>query len=224
MHRTIAVVAGGDREQFPFDSLGPFDFCIAADGGLDHADALGLRADLVVGDMDSVTPEALLRAEERGASIETHSREKDASDLELALEAALRLAPERVVVIGGAGGRVDHAVLTAALIASFATREGPRVSGLVGGWTIEIAAPDLAWAGVGKPGDVISLVPQGGDASGVTTAGLRFPLDDDRLGWGSSRGLSNTFVASSASVHLDSGTLLVLRPALEALLQKEAAR
>lgn len=212
MQERIVVVAGGDREQIPFSSLGHFDFCVAADSGLEQAQHLGLQVDLAVGDMDSVSEEALHRARKDGASVEIHSREKDANDLELALEVAFARSPEEIVVVGGSGGRVDHGLVTFALIATFASRRGPRVTGRVGGWDVAVGLPDRPWERTGVLGDLVSLVPQGGDARGVRTRGLQYPLLGETLEWGSSRGLSNTFVSDSASVALESGTLLCLRP------------
>ena len=77
---------------------------IAADGGAELARMLGLSVDLVVGDMDSISAETLAGIER----VERHAAEKDATDLELALVAALRFEPERVLVLGGGGGRLDH--------------------------------------------------------------------------------------------------------------------
>lgn len=215
MHRRVVVVAGGEPEQFPFDSLGHFDFCIAADAGLERARDLGLNVDLVIGDMDSVSEEALERARSEGVSVEIHPVDKDASDLELALEVALQHSPDELFVVGGSGGRLDHSVLTVALIASIATRSPARIVGLVGGWVIEIASAQRPWSGRGSAGDGVSLVPQGGDAHGVITTGLRFPLAGESLGWGSSRGLSNSFEADEAAISVEAGVLLVLRPQKE---------
>lgn len=116
---TIVVVAGGDpvlpaeRAWVPGDAV-----VIAADSGLDHAHALGLRADVAVGDFDSVSPRALERAEADGTRLERHPAAKDATDLELALDAAAAHGPERIVVLGGHGGRVDHLLANAALLAA----------------------------------------------------------------------------------------------------------
>ena len=161
--------------------------------------------------MDSVSSEALSRARERGATVEIHSEDKDASDLELALERAFAESTDEVVLVGGGGGRLDHAALTLSLIGVFASR-GPRLTAYVGGWIIDTAIPERRWEGLGEAGDLVSLIPQGGEALGVTTKGLRFPLRGEQLGWGSSRGLSNAFTGSSATVELVAGTLLVFRP------------
>ena len=63
---------------------------------------------------------------------------------------------------------------------------------------------------MGAPSDLVTLLPIGDDAHGVTTEGLRWALHDDSLRPGSSRGLSNELTATEATVALGRGTLLVI--------------
>ncbi len=127
------------------------DRVIAADGGLQACLAAGLEPDVVVGDMDSEASADLTRAEVAGVRIERHPRYKDAVDLELALDAALRAAGSgtpippttpggrtgptparaRLVVIGSAGGRLDHLVASMLLLGSPRYR-GFEVEGYLG--------------------------------------------------------------------------------------------
>src|SRR5689334_18888700 len=117
--RTALVFAGGDPP--PRELVAGLDrsaLVIAADSGLDHALALGFRADVVVGDLDSVTPDALAHARADGAEVELHPAEKDETDLELALRRAVALGMRRVTVIGGGGGRHDHLLANALVLGS----------------------------------------------------------------------------------------------------------
>ncbi len=88
--RTALVFAGGERPPpSAVDGLLAADVVIAADSGLGHALALGCAVDLVVGDLDSVDPDDARRARRpAGAVVEQHPADKDATDLELALDAA----------------------------------------------------------------------------------------------------------------------------------------
>lgn len=207
---TIVVVTGGDpvlpseRAWVPEGAL-----VIAADSGLDHAHALGLRVDVAIGDLDSVTPQALARAEAGGTRIERHPAAKDATDLELALDAALARSPERVVVLGGHGGRVDHLLANAALLTAdrYATLE---VVAHMGGATLTVVRSETEVEGA--PGELVSLLALHRPATGVTTDGLLYPLSGEDLLPGSTRGVSNELVASPASVSLASGVLLVVQP------------
>ena len=99
---------------------------IAADSGLDHAHAPRRRGRLVVGDLDSVDPETLAAAELAGTTVERHPAAKDATDLELALLAARDRGAREIVVVGGHGGRLDHFLANALLLATPALADVAR--------------------------------------------------------------------------------------------------
>lgn len=209
--RSVALVfAGGDplpralAARLPRDAL-----VIAADSGLAGAHALGRRVDLVVGDFDSVDPGMLEAAEAAGAHVERHPQEKDATDLELALEAARARGARHVTVVGGHGGRLDHFLANALLLAS-ERFEGLEVDAWVGTARVVVVRDHAELHGA--PGSLCTLLALGGIARGVTTAGLRYPLDDDVLLPGSSRGVSNELLAPVASVSVRTGTLLAIQP------------
>jgi thiamine pyrophosphokinase len=207
---TAVVVAGGDRPPpSVLDALPSADLVIAADSGLGHALALGWRVDLVVGDLDSVEPADLDRASADGSEIERHPAAKDATDLELALDAARVRGTTRIVVIGGYGGRLDHFFANALALAA-PTLSGVTVEARIGDADVLVVRDDAELRG--HIGDLCSLLPVGGTASGIRTDGLRFPLDDEDLHPGSTRGVSNLFLAPVAHVSLRSGVLLAILP------------
>ncbi len=187
------------------------DLVVAADGGARHATALGLRLDRWVGDGDSIDPADLNALAVSGVRIDRVEREKDASDTELAILAALESDAGAVTILGGLGGvRTDHALTNVALLehpalAGRAVRlydeRAARIRLLTGPGELELA---------GRVDDLVTLVPVGGSASGVTTRELRFPLVDEMLASGSSRGLSNVRTAPRAAVSLRGGRLLVI--------------
>ena len=206
---TAIVLAGGDIADPGLATLLPAAaLVIAADGGLAQAAELGIdRVDVVIGDMDSVDPAALEAARAAGTAVETHPVDKDATDLELAIDAAVERGMRRVIVVGGGGGRLDHLLGNALL-----------------GTSARFAAVDLEWwvAGHrvvtvrrravlhGEPGDLVTLLPLGGPATCVTTRGLRWALDCETLEPGTTRGVSNELVAAAATVTVGAGTLLAI--------------
>jgi thiamine pyrophosphokinase len=213
-HETVIVVAGGApphpgaRELVPHGSM-----VVAADGGLDHALALGLRVDLAVGDFDSASEEAVTAAAANGTRVERHPEAKDATDLELALDAAAALAPRRVVVLGALEGRLDH------LLASLLSLGAPRyadfeLDALLDRATVHVVRSARRLQG--RRGELVSLLPLHGPAEGVVTEGLAYPLRGETLSPGSSRGVSNVFAAEEARVTLEQGVLLAVRPGPEA--------
>ena len=156
-------------------------FVIAADSGLEHAAALGLSVDVLVGDLDSASPQAVSAAEAAGVRIERHPAAKDATDLELALDYALAAGATRVTVVSGGGGeRLDHHLAELVLLAA------PRFAPLHIDARIGTARAVAIHAGedvslTGAPGAVLTLLALGGPASGVTTTGVRWPLAADTL-------------------------------------------
>lgn len=190
---------------------------IAADGGAVHAQSLGLRVDRWVGDGDSISPGLLGLLEAAGVEILRAPTEKDETDAELALLAAIAAGADEISIVGALGGaRTDHALANVGLLGHPAL-EGRPV------WLYDaraarislVIAPDAAGRPVtrdleGRPGDLVSLVPAGISAEGVTTDGLRFPLRQEPLVLGRTRGVSNVRAAPMARITLESGRLLVI--------------
>lgn len=208
--KNVLIVAGGQAvSSDALVGLPTGVFVIAADGGLAHARALGLRVDEAVGDFDSASSEDLAWARTQGARIEEHPAVKDATDLELALHSALAQGPQRIVVLGGHGGRFDHWLANVLLLAApeFADVE---ITARMGSNLITIIRDTAALAG--NPGDIVSLLPTHGAAHGVRTSGLAYPLRGETLPAGTTRGVSNVFVDSAATVSLDDGVLVVVQP------------
>jgi thiamine pyrophosphokinase len=183
---------------------------VAADGGARLADPLALRIDLWVGDGDSLGRAELDELRAAGVPIELAAADKDESDTELAVLAAVERGATDVTILGGLGGpRFDHAFANVALLAHPALKgrtarilgDRSRVTLLLGPAAIEIA---------GRKGDLVSLLPVGGDADGITTDGLRFPLKDEPLKAGPARGLSNVRLGPVAKISLGRGRLLVV--------------
>jgi thiamine pyrophosphokinase len=207
---TVIVVTGGDP--VAVGHLPPLPegaAVVAADSGIDRAQELGLRVDVAVGDFDSVSGPALAAAEHAGATVERHPEAKDATDLELALGTALRLRPKRIMVIGGNGGRLDHLLANALLLASSAFA-GVEVVAQMGPARVTVVRRTAELTGV--PGDLVTLLALHGRATGVTTQGLLYPLHDAELAAGSTRGVSNELIDRIATVSLRDGVLLAVQP------------
>ena len=211
--RTVIVVAGGDVSARPLPGRLPDgDAVIAADGGVDRALALGLHVDLAIGDFDSVSAAGLAAAEAEGARVDRHPTAKDATDLELALDAAIALGPARIVVVGSGGGRLDH-LLGSVLLLADERYAAAEIDAYLGEARVAVVRGSRTLAGA--PGDLLSLLPVHGAAEGVTTEGLEYPLRDETLPPGTSRGISNVFSASEARITVERGCLLAVRPAPE---------
>lgn len=207
----------------------PGTVVVAVDSGLHTAAALGIVVHHVVGDMDSVDPDLLHQTRAAGATIHAHPADKDATDLELALDLVVDLlgsAPTlahpdadadadvrrpSILVVGGGGGRLDH------LLADLLMLTAPRLAACdvrarFGAAAVSVARPGIPTAVQGEPHDQVSLLPLHGEAHGVTTTGLRWPLLDAFLAPGTSRAVSNELVDHEAHVALALGVLAVVQP------------
>lgn len=206
---TAIVVCGGPAPDPGVAALLPASsVVIAADSGLDHAVALGLAVTTVVGDMDSVSGLALDRARAEGLAIVEHPRDKDATDLDLALSIAADLA-DRVVVVDPGLGRLDHSIANTLLLGAkrFA---GVELVAYSGSGMITVVRGNRRLAGA--PGDHVSLLAVGAAAHEVTTEGLRWPLDAASLEPGSTLGVSNELVGPTALVTVGRGVVLAVQP------------
>jgi thiamine pyrophosphokinase len=209
------VVADGEPDARDADQLADADLIVAADGGARWLDAMGVRPDLLIGDLDSVDPDLVVRLAAAGAAIERHPVDKDASDAELALDRAIGSGADEVVVLGALGGeRLDHELANLLLLAD-PSWQVPNLRVVRGGTVVRAVHGGEGLSVLGAIGDLVSLLPIGGEAEGVRTVGLRFPLGGESLALGPSRGLSNVVVDHPASVSLERGTLLVVETATE---------
>ena len=210
----MVVVASADLDPSDGSWLDRADMVIAADGGAGSLDRIGRRPDRLIGDLDSVEPSLAARLADAGVRVDRHPSDKEASDTELAVEAALAAGATEIVLLGAFGGaRIDHELANLLLLADpalagrdiRAERAGTAVRALHGGERIDLR---------GTVGDIVTLLPVDGDVTGVSTDGLRWPLAAATLGLGRSRGLSNQVVSIPASVRIEGGTLLVVETAL----------
>jgi thiamine pyrophosphokinase len=224
--RHALVVADGDvapraalEAAWPGWDAGIADV-LAADGGLARARALGVSPDVLVGDLDSLEPALADGARAAGIEVLRAAVDKDESDTELALLEAVRRGATRVTVLGAFGGpRLDHALANLWLLAH------PGLAGVTvvlldaAARVSLVTAPAADGSPVHHPlpgpsGATVSLLPLGGDVTGITTAGLRYPLHDEPLRTGPARGLSNVRTGPGAAVTVRAGRLLIVETAI----------
>jgi len=191
----------------------PGDRILAADGGTRHALALGLVPSVVVGDLDSLSDDQRRITAAAGTQFVEHPRDKNETDLELAIRFAVREGGRSIVVLAALGGRLDQILGNLALLAdsSLAGVEIRLDDGVEEAFFLRAALPQGAQTRLdGRGGDLVSLLPWGTPAIGVTTEGLRWPLAGEILQAERTRGISNEMLGATAGVGLQSGLLLVV--------------
>ena len=183
------------------------DLIIAADGGMYHCLSLGLTPDVVIGDLDSLTADDIKGLQIASVEIIRYPAKKDQTDLELALKLAIDRGADEIVVFGAMGGRWDMSIANILLLAE-QNLSGATIRIIDGRHEIMLLRAGKEITFHGEKGDILSLIPLGRDALGITTIGLEYPLKNDVLRLGSSRGISNVFIRNSATVFLKQGLLL----------------
>jgi thiamine pyrophosphokinase len=183
----------------------PHDLIICADGGAQHALALGLAPDVVIGDLDSLDGDLQARLEGEGCQVLVHPTRKDETDLELALHYAVDHGVDEILILGALGGRIDQTLANVLLLA-LPELEGIKTH-IVAGDQEMFLIRDQAFI-EGQVGDTVSLLPIAGDVTGITTEGLEYPLQRGTLKLGPTLGVSNVLTAPVAQIQVERGLLL----------------
>lgn len=212
MKRTLIVANGElDAEAGRRIRAARWDEVVAVDGGAVHCETLGLRPDLIIGDLDSLPAGVRERFEGQGVPFERHPAAKNETDLELALLRVLERGAESIVLTGVLGGRLDMTLGNLLLLAD------PRLAHVRAEiWHEDTTARLLRPPGgdvSGAAGDTISLIPLQGDVRGVVTEGLHYPLRDEDLHFAKGRGISNVLAGDQGAVGLREGLLLMVHAA-----------
>jgi len=187
--------------------LEPDAFMIAVDGGTRHLLVLGLLPSVVIGDLDSLDPAHLLTLEKNHVEIIQHPKDKDETDLELALNYALDLGYRNIRLVAALGGRLAHTLGNLSLLTN------PSLAGL--DLRIDDGVEEAFFVRRqaqihGRAGETVSLLPWNGDVTGIQTEGLRWPLRHETLKAHKTRGISNEMVSDLAKISIDSGLLLCI--------------
>ena len=179
------------------------DFIIAADGGTRHALALGLTPNIIIGDLDSLNVERLTF----NAEIIQSPADKNETDLELAIQHALTLNPEQIIIAAALGGRLDQTLANIALVSNVqrSTSNVRLDDGIE-----EVFFCHEQTQIKGASGDIVSLIPWQGEVTGIVTTGLKWPLQNETLYPHKTRGISNEMMNDTATIQIKSGLLLII--------------
>jgi thiamine pyrophosphokinase len=205
----IAIIANGVINDYTAtrEKLADVDYFIACDGGLRHFPLLGLTPDTIIGDFDSAPTGLLEGYRLRGVPVIPFPKEKDETDLALAVSYALPLNPSFIVIIGALGGRIDHTLANFHVLA----QTGNTPAEIWDEKTKVLLIKDrIAFTIFIKEYFTISLIPLTSEVRGITTRGLLYPLSEETLCAGEVRGVSNEFISDFIEITVKSGLLLAI--------------
>jgi len=179
------------------------DLVIAADGGYESLQKLGIRCDVLIGDMDSI------KKIPGGVEILRHKVEKDETDMHLAYLEGRRRGYSEFMLYGGVGGRPDHTFANYCLL-SYIKENGGSARLIDNGYVAYIIRNELTRV-TGNAGDGISVFAFGKDAYGVSVKGLYYELDSGTLTQSFPLGVSNHFTDKECVIGVKDGTLLIIQ-------------
>ncbi|WEG11624.1 thiamine diphosphokinase [Pullulanibacillus sp. KACC 23026] len=208
----IAILSGGPDAYLPAFSNPLLKDCLWV--GVDRGTVTLLNNGLIpiraFGDFDSITATDLSRIHEAAIPLSTYKKEKDATDMELALDWVLKQSPETCFLVGATGGRLDHALMNQQLLikaidtsTSLFLLDHQNIVTLLkpGSYTIE-KRPEYNY---------VSFIAYSPAVHGLTLSGFQYDLADHLLKWGSSLCISNHFIGSKGTVRFTEGLLLLVQ-------------
>ncbi len=208
--KRVYIFANGEYSSLEFyhSIVKKDDFILCADGGANTAYAAGIIPDLVLGDFDSIDESILEKLKNEKTQFVKFPSEKDESDLEIAISKAISLEPEEIIFFGALGKRLDH-IFANLMLLMLPLKAG--IKGFILEEDYEIYLIDNKIEIMGDASCNISLFPLTSVVEGIETTGLKYPLNDENLYLGLSRGLSNEFSAETAKIEIKNGNLLIIK-------------
>lgn len=186
---------------------------IAADKGLLYAKEAGIAVDRILGDFDSLPAGILEEYRQKGIPIRTYPPEKDYTDTHLALMWALEEKADKVTILGGMGSRFDHSFANIGLL-SYLLANGAE--GEIIDPNNRIFMMDRNHTGIKtirkntEKQEYISLIPYTERVTGITLSGFKYPLTNETLEIGISRGISNELSEQTGTIEVEEGILMVV--------------
>lgn len=210
----VVIVANGDIKNINFlqSVIENNDYVICADGAAQYLMDLNIVPNLLVGDFDSINKKTLKWAKQNNVKIRQFPVKKNMTDAELAVEFALKQKPYQITIIGAIGSRFDHSLSNIMLLYKI---HKIGINAIIIDEINHIAITDDVLKMKCQIGQIVSIIPIGGDARGVTLEGLEYPLTDYRIEMGSSLGISNKALSEEIVISVENGILLVIKTCSE---------
>lgn len=198
------IIGGGSIERYDYIRMliKSVDTVICADGGYDHAVKMGIKPDIVLGDMDSVKGDY---SKER---FERFPVEKDWTDSELAVSYVIERGFDSAMLLGCTGTRADHSLANIFLLRRL---EESGVKAVLVNDNNIIYMPVNGIEIEGSPGDIVSVIPISGIVTGYTTEGLYYRAENAVLEFGKTLANSNKMIGESCRISWKTGVAAVIK-------------
>ncbi|QZY57116.1 thiamine diphosphokinase [Crassaminicella profunda] len=204
------IIANGDINHYE-GAIPLIEECnciICADGGARHLFKMNILPHMIVGDLDSIDEDTKEYFEKENIALYKFPKKKDYTDMELAIEYALKKGATEIVFLGAIGSRMDHTIANITLLRPLAEK---GIKAKIMNEHNEIMVIENSLEIEGEIGDTLSIIPLSEEVVGVTLKGLEYPLEDATIPMGSSIGISNRFMSTKAKINIKKGKLLVIK-------------
>ncbi len=184
-----------------------FEFTLCADGGIRHSISLDIVPNAVIGDFDSTAKEDLKYIDENSIPVIKYPVEKDETDTELAIEYLISRGIKDITLIGGTGSRIDHTMANILLLHRL------MIKGINGRIIDEHNIIQITDQGVNlqkKKDYNISIIPISNEGIVVSLKGFYYPLENKRIQFGSTLGISNRIINDVGIIRIIKGLALII--------------
>ncbi len=192
-----------DELRFYSKTAGGSDKIICADGGLNLALRMGITPDIVIGDMDSVKEDILFSID---AEIIRYPKEKDLTDGFLALQKAIEIGCDDVVIINALSSVMDHSLANIQMLYAEDVR---NANAMISEPDVDVYVTDSELTLRGNEGDRVSILPLSEKAEGISIEGMKYGLKNGEFSIYGRNGISNEMSVERARIRVENGVLVV---------------
>lgn len=191
-----------------------FDYIIAADSGLLAVDELGLSVDCILGDFDSVPQDIIEKYKnkqktDKSIKIRKYKPVKDYTDTQIAIEEAINLQGDEIVILGGTGTRLDHTLSNIYNLLK-PLEKSVKCTIIDGHNKLYLIDKPITISKQDVFGAYVTLLALTKVVKGVSLTGFKYNLTNKDIYLGDSLGISNEIIEDEAHISLDSGILIVV--------------
>ncbi|MGL4998736.1 MAG: thiamine diphosphokinase [Cetobacterium sp.] len=172
-----------------------------ADGGAKKALELGYIPNEVWGDFDSLDLESIELLKFKNVTLKKFNKDKDFTDGELLIAYVSSLNYDKIIIIGGFGGRIDHTLININLIFKYKNL-------IFINDTEELFLVSNKFNFKNNKNKIVSLIPFSDKVENLTLDGFLYPLNNHTLNRGDSTCLSNIIIENDAYISYSNGKLL----------------
>ena len=206
--RALLVLNGEIKDLCTLSRLGDeADFILCADGGANYCFQASLLPDRIIGDLDSISGQVFKEMKQNGIPIEQFPTKKDATDAELSIDYLIERGFKYITIVGAMGSRMDHTLGNVLLLNKMLQN---NISGRIMDDNNIIYLVDNELKLEKDDGVYISLIPITDNGAVVTLEGFEYELNESRIDFASTLGISNRIVEKQGHILVHRGRCLII--------------